>query len=279
MSANPTGPLHVGHCRGAILGDVLSNLLIFNKNDVVKEYYVNDYGNQILFFTKSVYLRIREIKYNEEFPKNDENLYPGDYLIEIARNIIKQNKELNFENYEEISEKLTELAVSESLNLIKINLNNLGIKHDNFVSEKSIVLNKEVNKTIEKLKSKNLVYQGKIKAPERKQSSDYKEREQLLFKSTLFGDDKDRALQKSDMSWTYFASDTAYHNNKLERGFDKIINILGSDHTGYVKRINSIVEAISGEKEKLICKVSQLVKLIKDGKPFKMSKKRRLYNC
>ena len=121
---------------------------------------------------------------------------------------------------------------------------------------------------------KSLVYQGKIKAPERKQSSDYKEREQLLFKSTLFGDDKDRALQKSDMSWTYFASDTAYHNNKLERGFDKIINILGSDHTGYVKRINSIVEALSGEKEKLICKVSQLVKLIKDGKPFKMSKRK-----
>ena len=277
VSANPTGPLHVGHCRGAILGDVLSNLLIFNKNDVVKEYYVNDYGNQIFSFTKSVYLRIREIKYNEVFPKNDENLYPGDYLIEIARNIITQNKELNFENYEEISEKLTELAVSESLNLIKINLSNLGIKHDNFVSEKSIVLNKEVNKTIEKLKSKNLVYQGKIKAPERKQSSDYKEREQLLFKSTSFGDDKDRALQKSDMSWTYFASDAAYHNNKLERGFDKIINILGSDHTGYVKRINSIVEAISGEKEKLICKVSQLVKLIKDGKPFKMSKRKGDY--
>ena len=277
VSANPTGPMHVGHCRGAIFGDVLSNLLLFNGNKVTKEFYINDYGNQIKNFVESVYLRIREIKYNEEFPKNDENLYPGDYLIEIARNIINQNKELNFENYEEISEKLTELAVSESLNLIKINLNNLGIKHDNFVSEKSIVLNKEVNKTIEKLKSKNLVYQGKIKAPERKQSSDYKEREQLLFKSTLFGDDKDRALQKSDMSWTYFASDTAYHNNKLERGFDKIINILGSDHTGYVKRINSIVEALSGEKEKLICKVSQLVKLIKDGKPFKMSKRKGDY--
>ena len=200
-------------------------------------------------------------------------MYPGDYLIEIARNIINQNKELNFENYEEISEKLTELAVSESLNLIKINLNNLGIKHDNFVSEKSIVLNKEVNKTIEKLKSKNLVYQGKIKAPERKQSSDYKEREQLLFKSTLFGDDMDRAMQKNDGSWTYFANDVAFHMDKVNRNYDYLINILGADHTGYTKRITAAVNALSNDKVKLNCKVCQLVKLYKNGKPFKMSKR------
>ena len=277
VSANPTGPLHVGHCRGAILGDVLSNLLIFNKHNVTKEYYVNDYGNQILFFTKSVFLRIREILFKEPFPFDNPDLYPGDYLIEISNNIINNNSKLKFDNFETISEKLTEVSVNESLKIIKNNLNNLGIKHDNFVSEKSIVNNKEVDKVIKKLKQKNLLYKGTISAPERKQSNDYKIREQTLFKSTEFGDDKDRALQKSDNTWTYFASDAAYHNNKVERNFDKLINILGSDHTGYVKRITSLVEALSNNKDKLVCKVSQLVKLIKDGKPFKMSKRKGDY--
>ena len=277
VSANPTGPLHVGHCRGAILGDVLSNLLIFNKHNVTKEYYVNDYGNQILFFTKSVFLRIREILFKEPFPFDNPDLYPGDYLIEISNNIINNNSKLKFDNFETISEKLTEVSVNESLKIIKNNLNNLGIKHDNFVSEKSIVSNKEVDKVIKKLKQKNLLYKGTISAPERKQSNDYKIREQTLFKSTEFGDDKDRALQKSDNTWTYFASDAAYHNNKVERNFDKLINILGSDHTGYVKRITSLVEALSNNKDKLVCKVSQLVKLIKDGKPFKMSKRKGDY--
>ena len=277
VSANPTGPLHVGHCRGAILGDVISNLLIFNKHHVTKEYYVNDYGNQINSFTKSVFLRIREIKFNEKFPYDNKELYPGDYVKDIAENIIKKHKNLDFEKYDKISEKLTVLAINESLSLIKNNLKNLGIYQDNFVSEKSLVLNNEVEKVIDKLKSKNLLYSGLIKAPERIKSSDYKEREQLLFKSTSFGDDKDRALQKSDLSWTYFASDSAYHNNKLERNYDILVNILGSDHTGYIKRITSLVEALSGSKNKLICKVSQLVKLIKDGKPFKMSKRKGDY--
>ena len=277
VSANPTGPLHVGHCRGAILGDVLSNLLIFNKHNVTKEYYVNDYGNQILFFTKSVFLRIREILFKEPFPFDNPDLYPGDYLIEISNNIINNNSKLKFDNFETISEKLTEVSVNESLKIIKNNLNNLGIKHDNFVSEKSIVNNKEVDKVIKKLKQKNLLYKGTISAPERKQSNDYKIREQTLFKSTEFGDDKDRALQKSDNTWTYFASDAAYHNNKVERNFDKLINILGSDHTGYVKRITSLVEALSNNKDQLVCKVSQLVKLIKDRKPFKMSKRKGDY--
>ena len=277
VSANPTGPLHVGHCRGAILGDVLSNLLIFNKHNVTKEYYVNDYGNQILFFTKSVFLRIREILFKEPFPFDNPDLYPGDYLIEISNNIINNNSKLKFDNFETVSEKLTEISVNESLKIIKNNLNNLGIKHDNFVSEKSIVNNKEVDKVIKKLKQKNLLYKGTISAPERKQSNDYKIREQTLFKSTEFGDDKDRALQKSDNTWTYFASDAAYHNNKVERNFDKLINILGSDHTGYVKRITSLVEALSNNKDKLVCKVSQLVKLIKDGKPFKISKRKGDY--
>ena len=277
VSANPTGPLHVGHSRGAILGDVLSNLLIFNNHKVTREYYVNDYGKQILFFTKSIFLRIREILFKEPFPKDNPDLYPGDYLKEISTNVIKNNSDLKFDDFENISEKLTEISVSESLKMVKSNLNNLGIKHDNFVSEKYIVKKKEIDKVINKLKEKNLLYQGTISAPERKQSSDYKIREQILFKSTEFGDDKDRALQKLDKSWTYFANDAAYHNNKIERDFDQLINILGSDHTGYVKRITSLVEALSNNKDKLICKVSQLVKLIKDGKPFKMSKRKGDY--
>ena len=277
VSANPTGPLHVGHCRGAILGDVISNLLIFNKHDVSKEYYVNDYGNQIINFTKSVYYRIREIIYNENFPKDNTDLYPGDYLIDIANNIIKIKNDYKFDNFEHIAKELTLLSVSESLKLIKGNLANLGIIHDKFTSETTIVQNKEVEKVIENLRQKKLIYQGKIKAPKGDNDRGWIEREQLLFRSTDFGDDKDRALQKSDKTWTYFASDVAYHHNKLERNYDVLINILGADHAGYIKRITSVVEALSGSKNKLVCKVSQLVKLIKEGKPFKMSKRKGDY--
>ena len=277
VSANPTGPLHVGHCRGAILGDVISNILIFNKHEVSKEYYVNDYGNQIINFTKSVYYRAREILNNEKFPTDNTDLYPGDYLIDIAENIITSNRNLKFDKFDDISKELTLLSVAESLKLIKTNLANLGIAHDKFASETQIVLNNEVEKVIKNLKEKNLVYEGKIKAPQGENDQNWVEREQLLFKSTDFGDDKDRALQKSDKSWTYFASDVAYHYNKLNRGYDVLINILGADHAGYIKRITSVVEALSNTKNKLVCKVSQLVKLIKDGKPFKMSKRKGDY--
>ena len=277
VSANPTGPLHVGHCRGAILGDVISNLLIFNKHVVSKEYYVNDYGNQIINFTKSIYYRVRQILHNEKFPIENSDLYPGDYLINIAKNIISTNENLKFDKFEDVSKKITLLAVAESLKIIKSNLAELGIKHDKFVSETEIVLNNEVEKVIENLKEKNLVYVGKIKAPKGENEDSWIERKQLLFKSTDFGDDKDRTLQKSDKSWTYFASDVAYHQNKLNRGHDVLINILGADHAGYIKRITSVVEALSEGKSKLVCKVSQLVKLIKNGKPFKMSKRKGDY--
>jgi len=277
VSANPTGPLHVGHCRGAILGDVISNVLLFNNHKVTKEYYVNDYGNQIINFTKSVYFRIREVKYKEPFPIDNSDLYPGDYLIDFAKNIILSNSDLNFENYEDLSEKLTELSIEQALLLIKKNLKSLGIKHDNFVSEKKIVTNKEVENVIKFLETNNFVYKGKIEAPAGEDKKDWIEREQLLFRSTDFGDDKDRALQKSDGTWTYFASDVAYHKNKVDRKFDYLINILGADHAGYIKRISSSVDALSGTKDKLICKISQLVKLIKDKKPFKMSKRKGDY--
>ena len=163
------------------------------------------------------------------------------------------------------------------LKLVKANLNNLGIKHDNFVSETDIIKNKEVEKVVNKLKENKFVYEGKIEAPKSETNSDWVKRKQLLFKSTDFSDDKDRALQKSDGTWTYFAGDVAYHNNKLNRKFDTLINILGADHSGYIKRISAAVEALSGKKNKLKCKVSQLVKLIKDGKPFKMSKRKGDY--
>jgi arginyl-tRNA synthetase len=277
VSANPTGPLHVGHCRGAILGDVISNVLLFNNHKVIKEYYVNDYGNQIINFTKSVYFRIREVKYKEVFPIDNPDLYPGDYLIDFANNIISSNSDLNFDNYDDVSEKLTELSIEQALLLIKKNLKSLGIKHDNFVSEKSIVLNNEVENVIRYLETNNYVYKGKIKAPAGEDKKDWVEREQLLFRSTDFGDDKDRALQKSDGTWTYFASDVAYHKNKVDRKFDYLINILGADHAGYIKRISSSVDALSATKNKLICKISQLVKLIKDKKPFKMSKRKGDY--
>ena len=277
VSANPTGPLHVGHCRGAILGDVIANVLLFNNHKVTKEYYVNDYGNQIINFTKSVYFRIREIIFKEPFPSENDDLYPGDYLIDFAQNIINSNKKVDFSDFEKNTDLLTTASVAEALKLIKKNLKSLGINHDNFVSEKELVKNQEVEGVINYLKKNKFVYKGKIKAPAGEDEKNWVSRDQLLFKSTDFGDDKDRALQKSDGAWTYFASDVAYHKNKLERKFDFLINILGADHAGYIKRISSSVEALSGSKSKLLCKVSQLVKLIKDKKPFKMSKRKGDY--
>ena len=267
----------MGHCRGAILGDVIANVLLFNKHKVTKEYYVNDYGNQIINFTKSVFFRIREIALKEPFPVDNQDLYPGDYLIDFAQNIINSNKKIDFNDFDKISEELTALSIEEALKLIKKNLNSLGINHDNFISEKKLVTNQEVEKVINLLQKNKFVYKGKIKAPAGEDNDKWVEREQLLFRSTDFGDDKDRALQKSDGAWTYFASDVAYHKNKLDRKFDYLINILGADHAGYIKRISSSVEALSNSKGKLICKVSQFVKLIKDKKPFKMSKRKGDY--
>ena len=277
VSANPTGPLHVGHCRGAILGDVIANVLLFNNHKVTKEYYVNDYGNQIINFTKSVYFRIREIIFKEPFPSENDDLYPGDYLIDFAQNIINSNKKVDFSDLEKNTDLLTTASVAEALKLIKKNLKSLGINHDNFVSEKELVKNQEVEDVVNYLQKNKFVYKGKIKAPAGEDEKNWVSRDQLLFKSTDFGDDKDRALQKSDGAWTYFASDVAYHKNKLDRKFDFLINILGADHAGYIKRISSSVEALSGSKSKLLCKVSQLVKLIKDKKPFKMSKRKGDY--
>ena len=272
VSANPTGPLHVGHCRGAIFGDVLSNLLIFNGNKVTKEYYINDYGNQINNFVESVYLRIREIKFNEKFPLK-ENLYPGDYIKEIASNILENHKEVKFDNFKNCFEELRKLSLDGSMSLIKKDLKHLGISHDNFFSETELVKKDLVNKTVKILQSKNYVKEGYLDPPKGEPSKNWKKVKRLIFKSTEFGDDLDRALQKNDGSWTYFANDVAYHSHKINRKFDNLINILGADHTGYIKRISAAVSALSDKKIKFNCKVCQLVKLYKNGKPFKMSKR------
>ena len=276
VSANPTGPLHVGHCRGAVFGDVLSNLLKFNNHNVTKEYYINDHGNQITNFTHSVFYRILELKHKKKFP-DDENLYPGEYIKEIAQNIISNSKIDKFDELEPIFDELQKLCIENSLLIIKSNLKKIGIVHDNFVSEKSIIGNKEVEKALKKLKEQNLVFEGKIEAPQGEKKKISETRNQLLFRSTEFGDDKDRPLKKGDDSWTYFAGDLAYHNNKISRNFDILINILGADHAGYIKRISSVVDALSKIKQKIECKVTQLVKLIKDNKPFKMSKRKGDY--
>ena len=272
VSANPTGPLHVGHCRGAIFGDVLSNLLIFNGNKVTKEYYINDYGNQIKNFVESVYLRIREIKFNEKFPLK-ENLYPGDYIKEIALNILENHKKIKFDNFKDCFEELKKLSLEVSMSLIKKDLKHLGIFHDNFFSETELVKKDLVNKTVKILQSKNYVKEGYLDPPKGEPSKNWKKVKRLIFKSTEFGDDLDRALQKNDGSWTYFANDVAYHSHKINRKFDNLINILGADHTGYIKRISAAVSALSDKKIKFNCKVCQLVKLYKNGKPFKMSKR------
>ena len=268
--------MHVGHCRGAIIGDALSNLLSFNGNKVTKEYYVNDHGNQIKNFVSSVYYRIVEILKNKPFP-SDANLYPGDYIITIAKNIIKKKSIKNFDNFKKIYKRLSAESLKHSMYLIKDNLNLLGVKHNNFVYESKLIDNKSVLKVVKKLKKENFIYEGKLSAPKGEETKNWKNRSQLLFKSTVFGDDSDRALQKEDGSWTYFAGDMAYHSNKISRNFDVLINILGADHSGYTKRITSATKAISKNKVDLICKVSQLVKLYKKGEPFKMSKRKGDY--
>jgi len=271
VSANPTGPLHVGHCRGAIYGDVLANLLKFNGNNVTKEYYINDYGTQIKNFVESVYFRIIEIKYKKKFPEKD-NLYPGHYVKDIARKIIK-NKDLDFKDFEKNFDFLKNESLKASMDLIKKDLKQLGISHDNYFSETDIVNNNLVNKAVKKLEVKNFVEEGYLQPPKGESNENWKKTKRLIFKSSLYGDDTNRALQKNDGSWTYFANDIAYHMDKVDRKYKNLINILGADHTGYIKRISAAVSALSENKVKLNCKVCQLVKLYKSGEPFKMSKR------
>jgi arginyl-tRNA synthetase len=272
VSANPTGPMHVGHSRGAIFGDVLANLLIFNGNTVTKEYYINDYGNQIINFTESVFYRLREIKFSEKFPKK-ESLYPGKYVIDIAKNVLKDYNEINLTDFKKIFDILSKESLKHSMSLIKADLKALGIAHDNFVSEKALVEKDLVEKAIQILIKRKFVEEGYLHPPKGEENKNWKKTKRLIFKSTLFDDDTDRALQKNDGTWTYFANDVAYHADKIDRNYNYLINILGADHTGYIKRITAAVKALSENKTILTCKVCQLVKLFKSGKPYKMSKR------
>tara|TARA_B100001175_G_scaffold22435_1_gene16814 strand:- start:1263 stop:2987 length:1725 start_codon:yes stop_codon:yes gene_type:complete len=273
VSANPTGPLHIGHCRGAVFGDVLANLLKFNGNKVIKEFYINDYGKQIDDFSKSIYFRLKEIKHNSKFPE-DENLYPGEYIKEISKIIINKHPNINLENYDKIKKNLKKHGLNYSMDVIKSDLKSLGITHDNFFSETNLIKNKAVQKVVNELRKKNLVQEGYLEPPKGEDNKNWKKVKRLIFKSSLFGDVSDRALTKNDNTWTYFANDLAYHSNKVSRKFDYLINILGADHSGYIKRISAAVDALSNTKNVLTCKVCQLVKLIKNGQPYKMSKRK-----
>lgn len=272
VSANPTGPLHVGHMRGAIIGDVLANILEFIGYEVTREYYINDGGAQIKSLAHSVYLRYLEC-HGEEISFS-EGLYPGDYLKAVGKKVKEEyGSSLIGCSHQEWLEPISQIAVQEMLKIIKDDLKALGIRMDNFFSEKSLYHKGIIEETLRFLESKNLVYKGVLPPPKGKPKENWEEREQLLFKSTDFGDDVDRALRKADGEWTYFAPDLSYHFDKLSRGYDIIIDIFGADHAGYVKRMKSAVTALSDGKILLEVKLCQLVKLFKNGIPYKMSKR------
>ena len=272
VSANPTGPLHVGHMRGAVIGDVLANILEFIGYEVTREYYINDGGAQIKSLAHSVYLRYLEC-HGEEISFS-EGLYPGDYLKAVGKKVKERyGSSLIGSSHQEWLEPISQIAVQEMLKIIKDDLKALGIRMDNFFSEKSLYHKGIIEETLSFLESKNLVYKGVLPPPKGKPKEEWEEREQLLFKSTDFGDDVDRALRKADGEWTYFAPDLSYHFDKLSRGYDIIIDIFGADHAGYVKRMKSAVTALSDGKILLEVKLCQLVKLFKNGIPYKMSKR------
>ena len=272
VSANPTGPLHVGHMRGAVIGDVLANILEFIGYEVTREYYINDGGAQIKSLAHSVYLRYLEC-HGEEISFS-EGLYPGDYLKAVGKKVKEEyGSSLLGSSHQEWLEPISQIAVQEMLKIIKDDLKALGIRMDNFFSEKSLYDKGIIEETLSFLESKNLVYKGVLPPPKGKPKENWEEREQLLFKSTDFGDDVDRALRKADGEWTYFAPDLSYHFDKLSRGYDIIIDIFGADHAGYVKRMKSAVTALSDGKILLEVKLCQLVKLFKNGIPYKMSKR------
>ena len=273
VSANPTGPLHVGHCRGAVFGDVLASLLEKTGYKVTREYYVNDAGVQINHLANSVAIRYRELcgEKIEEYP---EEFYPGEYLIEIAQDFKDQHgTDFLSKNKDNYLEQIKSYSVDALLSVIKSDLAKLSINQDLFVSEKDLVQQDKITTTIEILKKQDLIYEGILEPPKGKQIDDWEPREQMLFKSSKFGDEVDRPLQKSNGEWTYFANDMAYHFDKYQRGSKHLIDILGADHGGYIKRMNAAIEALTEGDAKYSVKLCQMVKLISNGKPLKMSKR------
>ncbi|WP_421907640.1 arginine--tRNA ligase [Mameliella sp.] len=272
VSANPTGPMHVGHARGAIVGDALASLLAYAGYDVTREYYINDGGAQVDVLARSVYLRYLEAHGHEvEFP---DGTYPGDYLVEVGEALKSKVGEAYIDQPEEVwLAEVREFATDAMMQVIQADLGMLGVQMDHFFSEKSLYGTGKIEAAIDSLKDKGLIYRGVLEPPKGKKPEDWEPREQTLFKSTDHGDDVDRPIMKSDGSWTYFAPDIAYHYDKVSRGFDLLIDIFGADHGGYVKRMKAAVSALSDGKVPLEIKLIQLVKLFKNGEPFKMSKR------
>ena len=272
VSANPTGPLHVGHTRGAVFGDALASMLDFAGYDVTREYYINDGGAQVDVLARSVYLRYLEA-HGQEVAFED-GTYPGDYLIAVGQALKEKVGDSYLGKGEQFwLEDVREFSTLAMMELIREDLLALGVKMDVFYSEKSLYGTGRIEAAIEDLKSKGLIYQGVLEPPKGKKPEDWEPREQTLFRSTDHGDDVDRPVQKSDGSWTYFAPDIAYHYDKVQRGFDQLIDVFGADHGGYVKRMKAAVSALSNDKTSLDIKLTQLVKLFKNGAPFKMSKR------
>jgi len=272
VSANPTGPLHVGHTRGAVFGDTLASLLDFAGYDVTREYYINDGGAQVDVLARSVYLRYLEANGQEvQFP---EGTYPGDYLIAVGQDLkAKYGDSLVGRPEAEWLADLREFSTKAMMVMIRDDLKGLGVEMDNFYSEKSLYGTGKIEAAIDSLNAMGLIYEGYLEPPKGKKPDDWEPRKQTLFKSTEHGDDVDRPVQKSDGSWTYFAPDIAYHFDKVGRGYDGLIDIFGADHGGYVKRMKAAVSALSDGKVPLDIKLTQLVRLFKNGAPFKMSKR------
>jgi arginyl-tRNA synthetase len=275
VSANPTGPMHVGHCRGAVFGDALCGLLQFAGFDVTREYYINDAGAQVDVLARSAFLRYREAL-GEDIGAIPEGLYPGDYLKPVGQVLAKEFGDRLLSMFEAAWLPIVrDKAIAMMMDEIKDDLAALNIKHDVFFSERSLIENgnNKVAETIDFLRSKGDIYDGRLPPPKGKPVEDYEDREQTLFRATAYGDDVDRPLIKSDGSYTYFASDIANHRNKFERGFANLIDVFGADHGGYIKRMQAAVKAVSSGKAELDVKIVQLVRLLRNGEPVKMSKR------
>ncbi|MEM8570983.1 MAG: arginine--tRNA ligase [Pseudomonadota bacterium] len=273
VSANPTGPMHVGHTRGAVFGDALASLLDFAGYEVTREYYINDGGAQVDVLARSAYERYREANGLE--PAIAEGLYPGDYLIPVGEALRTRFGDTLLDQPEEAwLKEVREIATEMMMDMIRQDLALLGVRMDVYFSEKSLYGTGRIEEALSALEARKLIYTGVLEPPKGRKPEDWEPRPQTLFRSTEYGDDVDRPLKKSDGSWTYFAPDIAYHYDKVQRGFDMLVDVLGADHGGYVKRVKAAVAALSADNPvQLDIKLCQLVKLFKGGEPFKMSKR------
>jgi len=276
VSANPTGPMHVGHARGAVFGDALAALLVKAGFEVCREYYVNDAGSQVEVLARSCHLRYLEVL--GETITIPEGLYPGDYLIPAARALVARDGD-RWKNADEAEwlPVVRDFTIDAMMNLIRDDLTALGVRHDVFTSERALVADDKVTQALDFLTERGLIYQGVLEPPKGKLAEDWQAREQMLFKATQFGDDVDRPVQKSDGSWTYFATDMAYHLDKYRRGFSDMIDVWGADHGGYVKRMQAAIKALSGDGAVLDVKLCQMVSLMDHGEPVKMSKRSGMF--